>query len=487
MRNVNVRGRGAYNHRQNEANNLKKIIAIIAIMVVALFVVMKIFGNSESSTQNQGASLHITPLDAKSSIYVSNQKGNKTMITSSGSLYANGDLLVVDDGGAKAILGASSFDFARNSEILYEAKVNADTNTTTDTIDIQKGSAWAQSASDNLVIKLKNLSAKLPSGSIAMFEQTNTVFSSVYAIRGNVQIITSVGQYTLTPGKKISLSGGEATNASTNLSEKVNDFDSSVASMEIFIRNDGETLLKESQQENKESEQTGTETATGATASGATSATSGKYIAFTQPVDGSTIKTTTTTVTGRLLSTDVARVTLDDKDTVVSPVNETFSMENFALQNGINNIVYKVYSPNGVELERGVLVVHGSVKNTVTTIVPENFPNLKDFVIVAPAQNPFATTEDYVRVQGKIPANTVKYITVNGYRLQKFVANSTTWYYHANAAINTMKEGTNLYYINFYDNNDRLIHTQIFTIIKDSKNARSTQTTTEASPLFPAQ
>ena len=58
--------------------------------------------------------------------------------------------------------------------------------------------------------------------------------------------MTNVGQYTLTPGKKISLSSGDVTNANTNLSEKVNDFDSSVAKMEIFVRNDGETILKAS-------------------------------------------------------------------------------------------------------------------------------------------------------------------------------------------------------------------------------------------------
>lgn len=132
-------------------------------------------------------------------------------------------------------------------------------------------------------------------------------------------------------------------------------------------------------------------------------------------------------------------------------------------------------------------MVHGATTaQKVNTIVPENFPNLKDFVITSPKSNPYATTESYVRVQGSVPANTVKYITVNGYRLQKFVANSTTWYYHANAAIGTIKDGANLYYIKFYDNNDREIHTQLFTIIKDSPNASKNSETTELAPLFPA-
>lgn len=215
-----------------------------------------------------------------------------------------------------------------------------------------------------------------------------------------------------------------------------------------------------------------------------------------------TVKAATVNIVGTLLSTEVSRVTLNDQDATVSAVNESFSLENFPIQGGINNIVYKVYSANGIELERGVLVVHGTgVASSATTIVPENFPNLKDFVITAPKTNPYATTESYVKVQGVVPANTVKYITVNGYRLQKFVANSTTWYYHANANIGTIKEGTNLYHIKFYDANNKEIHTQIFTIIKDTKNANNTQispttptTTTPPklpssevdSPLFPA-
>lgn len=93
-----------------------------------------------------------------------------------------------------------------------------------------------------------------------------------------------------------------------------------------------------------------------------------------------------------------------------------------------------------------------------------------------------------------MPAQTVQYITVNGYRLQKFKPGSTTWYYHANASIGTIKEGTNLYHIKFYDANNREIHTQIFTIIKDSPNAQPTTPpkattnadgTTELAPLFP--
>ncbi len=94
-------------------------------------------------------------------------------------------------------------------------------------------------------------------------------------------------------------------------------------------------------------------------------------------------------------------------------------------------------------------------------------------MITSPKTNPFATTESYVRVQGTVPANTVQYIIVNDFRLQRYVPNSTTWYYHANADIGTMKDGMNLYTIKFYDANNKLLYTQLFTIIKDNPQSPS--------------
>ena len=62
---------------------------------------------------------------------------------------------------------------------------------------------------------------------------------------------------------------------------------------------------------------------------------------------------------------------------------------------------------------------------------------------------------------------------VNDYRLQKYIPNGTTWYYFANMANKTMVEGINMYTIKFYNKNKELIYNQVFTLIKESKNAIS--------------
>ena len=60
---------------------------------------------------------------------------------------------------------------------------------------------------------------------------------------------------------------------------------------------------------------------------------------------------------------------------------------------------------------------------------------------------------------------------VNDYRLQKFIAKSSSWYYFANMDTGTMQDGLNLYNIKFYSADGTLLYSQPFTIIKESKNA----------------
>lgn len=106
------------------------------------------------------------------------------------------------------------------------------------------------------------------------------------------------------------------------------------------------------------------------------------------------------------------------------------------------NIVYKVYSKDSVILERGVLSLYPKNRQSGTEkLTPTNFPvNDKDYKILNPTENPYKTTDSSITVSGVVPKNTVQYIMVNNFRLKKFVPNSTTWYYYANADYDTMKE-----------------------------------------------
>lgn len=109
---------------------------------------------------------------------------------------------------------------------------------------------------------------------------------------------------------------------------------------------------------------------------------------------------------------------------------------------------------------------------SVTRLIPTTSPiSSKDFRIISPASNPFVMADRSIKVQGTVPKDTVSYILVNDYRLQKYLPNATNWYYFANMDANTLQDGINLYTIEFFGANNELLYTQLFTIIKENKNA----------------
>jgi hypothetical protein len=138
-----------------------------------------------------------------------------------------------------------------------------------------------------------------------------------------------------------------------------------------------------------------------------------------------------------------------------------------------NNIVYKVYNSEGKQIEKWVITIFGSKQamQSANKLISNNSPiSSKDFQITYPTSNPFVTTDRLIKVQWLVPKDTVSYIMVNDYRLQKYNAWGTSWLYYANIDNDTMREGINLYTIRFYGPKNDVLYTQLFTIIKESKN-----------------
>jgi hypothetical protein len=54
---------------------------------------------------------------------------------------------------------------------------------------------------------------------------------------------------------------------------------------------------------------------------------------------------------GNILSPDVKRVTINNVEAVVSPVNETFVLQNISITREIFDIVYKAYGSDGSILQ----------------------------------------------------------------------------------------------------------------------------------------
>jgi hypothetical protein len=77
-----------------------------------------------------------------------------------------------------------------------------------------------------------------------------------------------------------------------------------------------------------------------------------KYIKINQPVDGSAIESSKITVMGDILSKDIKRITINDRDASVSPVNESFVLQDVDVDGEIFNIVYKAYNSENQILDK---------------------------------------------------------------------------------------------------------------------------------------
>jgi hypothetical protein len=109
-----------------------------------------------------------------------------------------------------------------------------------------------------------------------------------------------------------------------------------------------------------------------------------------------------------------------------------------------------------------------------------NFPvSDKQFRIQTPTENPYKTTETNVSIRGTVPADMVQYISVNGYRLQKFRPLSTSWTYYANVATNTLKDGINEYTVVYTDVNGTTLSTGKVIIVKENASTENIPTDTQ--------
>jgi hypothetical protein len=393
---------------------------------------------------------------------------SKTRMKNGEKLYASNQSLLIENKDETRVQGTNEYiflDIAKWSELSYISQSKSGW-----VIGLSKGRVWFQTESSLFNIQMKTFSVNAVPWNIFLLEQ-NTLYSTAYAIKWALTIVTKWGNFTLNAGNRIMLRDSDIAE-DADIGKFAWEIDESIAQNPLFLQNNWESILKEARSirtgswDIVDTQSWGLDAING---SGNISA----YVKITQPIDGSSVGSSKITVMGDILSKEVTRVTINDRDASVSPVNESFVLQDIELNQEVFNIVYKAYSKDNRLLEKGVISVYGSKwMDANQKLVPENFPlSNKDFQIFAPKENPYKTTETGVKVQWIVPKNTVQYIMVNDYRLQKFIPNSSTWYYFANTETETMKEGINIYSIKFYNSDNKLLYTQLFTIVKESKNA----------------
>lgn len=146
---------------------------------------------------------------------------------------------------------------------------------------------------------------------------------------------------------------------------------------------------------------------------------------ITSPEDESTVDSNEVNIEGKLSNADIVKVTINDKEALIDKEQRSFIYKSFPLTNSSNNIVYKAYDSEGGILAKGILIVYtsqkvgkedASKKPSVTTYPISD----KDFRIISPTENPYKTTDNVIKIEGRVNKGIVKYITVNDFRLSKF-------------------------------------------------------------------
>jgi hypothetical protein len=393
---------------------------------------------------------------------------SKSRISTSEKLFATDKSVSVELGSAIAKSSSMSIDIDKGSELAYKSS-----SASGNAISLTKWRIWISALTIPLSIEMKNYTIKAPAWSTLLVEQ-NGPFSNAYVLEQSVTIETSIGNKDVLAWSMVSILKTDLVKPAANISEWVGPIEGSIIEYPLFVRNHGAGLLWSMSQSQT---QTGSQASWTLIWSGVMnpiSSGANNAIEITAPKINTMTRDATIAVMGNILSKEVKRVTINNVDATVSPVNGTFVLQSVPVTGEVFDIVYKAYDANNTVLQVGVMSVFGSKSAAEANgkLIPETFPvSAKDFRITAPTANPYSTTEGFIKVQGTIPKGTVDYIIVNDYRLQKFIAKSSSWYYFANMDTGTMKDGLNLYTIKFYSADNTLLYSQPFTIIKESKNA----------------
>lgn len=449
-------------HRQSSKRNNNTFLKwwVISIIIVWAIFFIRNLDNAQDTSDGWDGFL----IAGSGSVVIMDEAGKKKDAQ-------NGDVFVVDDSMLSVLSGM--IELSRNNTHIWADKwATVDTKLSSqsgNTIELTQWRMWLESDDTNNV-ELKHISAYIHSGSIVLLEQQK-IHSIIYALKWDIEITWNGGQkYTLNTGNKIMVSQSDLVSPGADLQKLTDVIDDSIKQTALFLARNGDAILHSTVIPETNTWDT-LVNGSGLMLSGNLNIAwnGGKYISITTPLDGWLIATDFVNIEGKILSTNVSKIMINDQEAIKKGTEWTFSVSQIPMNKDSIDIVYKAYDSGDNLLERGILTLYSTTKKQGTDkLVPTTFPTSDAvYKIISPGENPYKTSNSAVTVSGSVPKGTVEYITVNNFRLKKFIAKSTSWYYYANIAYGTMKDGFNLYEIKFYSSDNTLLSTQLFTIIKE--------------------
>lgn len=332
-------------------------------------------------------------------------------------------------------------------------------------------------------VNLRFLDTNLSAWAIVSLNQ-NEVASTVNVLAWEVNVKSIAGKsVTLTSWQRLNISSRETTQEDYDIEGQTEEIGNYFFSETWAQENDLESYLKAA---SKVTEATWT----GQIAETSTVEASlvDTYISVNGLKDKQTYWQSTIDVTWELLKEGVAKISFNGSFASINLVSKSYELNALSIPLRENDVIYKVYDDWDNILERGLYTIYYSEwaiapeKTVASTIQTEEFPvtdSNASFAFTAPAFNPYTSNENFITIRGLATAGSATSVQVNGLTLKSF--NGTTWRYHASIDWWNLRNGVNLYKVNYFNATGEIVHTNTFTIIRKipvTSAAAAAQTTT---------
>lgn len=265
---------------------------------------------------------------------------SKKRIDGTTKMYTTDSKLVVSSGEAEITFenSPSKLFLDRGGELKYEGAINGK-----QTISLENADMLANANIGDMSIKLKNFSVTPNNDSVVILSQ-NTIASNIYVLKGSALVedyskkssSTSVGV-----GQQLTIMKNDLSNSTLQFASKIEPLSDYIKTTNLFLGHDGDSLLSSL---SPVINGTGSSTS----ASGSSSEKNSKTgIIITSPEDESSTNSNEVHIEGKILNTEITKVTINDKEVLIDKEQKSFIYKSFPLANAVNNIVYKAYDSEG--------------------------------------------------------------------------------------------------------------------------------------------
>jgi len=319
----------------------------------------------------------------------------------------------------------------------------------------------------------------------------NEAWSTIYVLKWSVEVENMVWVQTrVVAGQRVSVPRLQASNRDFDISNERSEIDTFFKNSDWFLDNNGHLMnLEEVPQEwdtnNWEEDKNWSwDIAT-------------SLIRFDKLRDEMSIEGSSISISGTLLNENIWAVSVQNIPAELDTTGRSFSIDTINLPAAMNDLVVKIYDTERNILKKYVYTIYTSNPSwssaTQNPRVQENTAPINNsntffdidatkFRFTSPsASNRFTTSASEITIRWETTAEWISYVEVNGFRLNSF--NGSTWRYHAFERFDTIREGTNQYRIDYLDNNERLVYTEYYTIIKQTPWMNPLVSPTPSSPI----